>query len=113
MSTKPTERARPERRTSYTEPIAALAALAAVFAPAALTGSDAIDMVQRGLLAGFVSFVGAHGRRRTWLLAGGLCALPPPGGPWCWCSWGSRSPWHPPAAPAARAATAPSPPGAS
>lgn len=66
-------------RRSYTGPIAALAALAALFAPATLTGVGPVDAVQRGLLAGLVTFVGAHGRRRTWLLAGGLCALPASG----------------------------------
>lgn len=61
------------------EPISALAAFAAVLAPASLTGNVAIDMVERGLIAGTVTFVGAHGRRRTWILVGGLVALPAAG----------------------------------
>jgi hypothetical protein len=69
---------RPSRR-SFVEPIAAAAALAAVFAPATLTGSTPVDMVQRGVIAGGVTFIGAHGRRRTWLLAGGLLAIPATG----------------------------------
>ncbi|MCB1040819.1 MAG: hypothetical protein KDA94_15005, partial [Acidimicrobiales bacterium] len=56
--------------------LAALAALAAVFAPASLTGSDLVDMVQRGVIAGLVTYVGAHGRRRTWLVVGALVAVP-------------------------------------
>lgn len=39
----------------------------------------AIDLVERVLLAGGVTYVGAHGRRRTWLLVGGLVALPSSG----------------------------------
>jgi hypothetical protein len=76
MSERSSPPPRPPGRRSAVEPIAAIAALAAVFAPATLTGSTPIDMIERGLFAGALTYVGAHGRRRTWLLAGGLLALP-------------------------------------
>lgn len=67
---------RPSRRRSATEALAVAAGIAAVVAPASLTGLDAVDAVQRGVVATLVTFVGAHGRRRTWLLAGALAATP-------------------------------------
>lgn len=54
----------------------ALAGVGAAFAPAQLTGSSAIDAVQRAAFAAFVTYVGAHGRRRTWLLVGALAVVP-------------------------------------
>ncbi|MBX3285533.1 MAG: DUF4012 domain-containing protein [Actinobacteria bacterium] len=49
--------------------------LLAAFAPTALTGRSGIDLVERVLLAGVVTFVGAHGHRRTWLVTGALAAV--------------------------------------
>lgn len=56
--------------------IAAVAGLAAALAPAALTGSPGVDVAQRAILAAVVSFIGAHGRRQSWLIAGAVCAVP-------------------------------------
>ncbi len=61
---------------SVTAAVAVLAALAATLAPASLTGSNVVDVIQRAGFAGLVSFVGAHGRRRAWLVAGALIAIP-------------------------------------
>ena len=49
--------------------VALLAAIAAAAAPVRLTGHPAIDAVERALLAGAVTYIGAHGRRATGLLA--------------------------------------------
>ncbi len=47
----------------------------AAFAPTVLTGSPGIDLVERMLIAGVVTFVGAHGHRRTWLITGAIAAV--------------------------------------
>jgi hypothetical protein len=54
--------------------VAALAGLAAIVAPASLTGSPVVDAIERAVVAAFVTFVGAHGRRWTWLVAGMVVA---------------------------------------
>ncbi|HWJ60989.1 MAG TPA: DUF4012 domain-containing protein [Acidimicrobiales bacterium] len=56
--------------------ISALAAAAALFAPASLTGIPAVDAIERALIAAFVSYVGAHGRRWSWLVAGAVVVVP-------------------------------------
>lgn len=58
------------------EIFSALAAAAALFAPATLTGIPAVDAIERAVLAGFVSYVGAHGRRWAWLVAAALAVVP-------------------------------------
>lgn len=54
---------------------AIVAAVAAANAPLAPTGFDTIDVVQRMLLAGSITYVGAHARRQWWLIAGALLAV--------------------------------------
>lgn len=58
------------------ELFSALAGLAAMFAPAALTGVGPIDVVERALLAGGVSYIGAHGRRWAWIAAAAAVCVP-------------------------------------
>ena len=53
----------------------AVSMILAAFAPTVLTGSPGIDLAERMLLAGVVTFVGAHGHRRTWLVTGAIAAL--------------------------------------
>lgn len=66
-------RTRPRLRPDV---FSALAGVAAMFAPAALTGVGPIDAVERAVLATFVSYVGAHGRRWTWLAAAAVVCVP-------------------------------------
>lgn len=74
------ERADAHRRIdTRPEPFVAVVALLAAIAPASLTGSEVIDVVQRVLLVAFVSYVGCHGRRLTWLIAGFVLAVPAAG----------------------------------
>jgi hypothetical protein len=63
-------------RVARPEVISAAAAVAAVFAPANLTGNAAIDAVERAFLAGFVTYVGSHGRRWAWLAAAAAVVVP-------------------------------------
>jgi hypothetical protein len=73
------ERGRAVRRRSdrlRTEIFSAAAAIAAVFAPSSLTGFAVIDAAERALIAGFVTFVGAHGRRWAWLAAAVAVVIP-------------------------------------
>jgi hypothetical protein len=56
--------------------IAAAAAAAAMFAPARLTGNPWIDLAERSVVAGGITFMGAHGRRWAWVVSGALIALP-------------------------------------
>jgi hypothetical protein len=73
-----------ERRTSarrrsdrlQTEIFSALAAIAAIFAPASLTGDRVLDAIERALIAGFVTYIGAHGRRWMWLAAAVAVVIP-------------------------------------
>ena len=73
-----------ERRTSarrrsdrlQTEIFSALAAIAAIFAPASLTGASVLDAIERALIAGFVTYIGAHGRRWAWLAAAVAVVVP-------------------------------------
>lgn len=69
-------RRRPPNRRTLAGPIAIVAGCVATVAPAHLTGVGSVDAVQRALLAGFVTYVGAHGRRRTWLIVGAIVAVP-------------------------------------
>ncbi len=64
------------RRGVPTAFVAGLAGLAAAAAPVALTGNSALDVLERAALAALVTFVGAHGHRQSWLLAGALLAVP-------------------------------------
>lgn len=50
--------------------MAVAAGLAAVAAPASLTGLPVVDAVERALFAAGVAYLGAHARRVTWLIAG-------------------------------------------
>lgn len=68
-SRRPSDRVRPEI-------VSAVAAAAAVLAPATLTGVGPIDAIERALATGFVSFVGAHGRRWAWLTAAAVVVVP-------------------------------------
>lgn len=65
------------RRSNGMRPdsFALLAAIAAAFAPASLTGSPVIDLVWRVVLAGYVTYVGSHGRRGPWVIAAFLICL--------------------------------------
>jgi hypothetical protein len=47
---------------------------AAAFAPASLTGIATVDVIERVLFAGGVAYVGAHGRRWSWLVSGAVVA---------------------------------------
>jgi hypothetical protein len=53
----------------------AVSVVLAAFAPTVLTGTEWIDLLERMLIAGVVTYVGAHGHRRTWLVAGALAAV--------------------------------------
>lgn len=53
-----------------------VAALAAALAPVSLTGNVVVDVVERALIAGGAAFVGAHGRRWSWIVAAALIAAP-------------------------------------
>ncbi|MCB0972085.1 MAG: DUF4012 domain-containing protein [Acidimicrobiales bacterium] len=67
----------PRSRTGLlTDAIAVAAGLAAALAPAELTGHASIDAVERAVVVTVVTFVGAHGRRWSWLAAGALVAVP-------------------------------------
>ncbi|MCB0988661.1 MAG: DUF4012 domain-containing protein [Microthrixaceae bacterium] len=74
------ERARLRRRRQIQDRVAyavvALASAAAVVAPATLTGHRLIDIVERVFFAALVSFTSAHGRRWSWVVAGGLILVP-------------------------------------
>lgn len=52
-----------------------VAAVIASQAPATLTGDPHVDTVERAGLAFLTTYVGAHGHRRTWLVAGIVAAL--------------------------------------
>jgi hypothetical protein len=47
----------------------------AAFAPASLTGITIVDAIERALLAAGIAWVGAHGRRWAWLVAGVLVTV--------------------------------------
>lgn len=70
-----TRRPNPRRSEAAVRLVTLLAALAAAAAPAGLTGSPLVDAIERGLIAAFVTYVGAHGRRISWLAAAALLAL--------------------------------------
>ena len=53
-----------------------VAAVVAAASPAGLTGHQPIDVLERAVLAGGSTFVGAHGRRQAWLAATALLVLP-------------------------------------
>jgi hypothetical protein len=53
-----------------------LAAVAATFAPASLTGDPVIDTVERALFAGVVAYTTAHGHRWSWFAACALFLVP-------------------------------------
>ena len=72
----PVTNRRGRSRRGATLALALVAGLAAAFAPAVLTGSTGVDALQRAMLAVLVTFVGAHGHRQSWLVAGALCVLP-------------------------------------
>jgi len=59
--------------------ISGLAALAALAAPASLTGFSPVDAIERALIAAFVSYVGSHGRRWSWLVAAAVVVVPSTG----------------------------------
>ena len=59
--------------------ISGVAALAALAAPASLTGYPAVDALERALIVAFVSYVGAHGRRWAWLVAAAVVVIPSSG----------------------------------
>lgn len=70
--------ARGQKRRSRSAPTALLAVLgglAATQAPIALTGVDSVDLVQRFIIAAGVAYIGAHGRRWSWLVGGLLAAV--------------------------------------
>src|SRR3954447_16160181 len=75
MVTRPSLRSRSARRVVLLVATAA-AAVAAAFAPASLTGSSPVDVVERALLAGACTYVGAYGRRWAWVVAGALFVAP-------------------------------------
>jgi hypothetical protein len=50
--------------------VAAVAGLAAVLAPASLTGMPVVDAIERAIFAAGVAYLGGHARRLTWLIAG-------------------------------------------
>lgn len=50
--------------------MAVAAGVAAIAAPASLTGLPVIDAVERALFAATIAYLGAHARRLTWLIAG-------------------------------------------
>lgn len=56
--------------------LSAAAGVAAMFAPAALTGVDPLDVIERALIAAFVTYVGCHGRRWVWIVAAFAVAVP-------------------------------------
>lgn len=71
-----TRRLTRKQRNDLTLAITALAALAAAFGPATFTGNATVDVVERVLVVGLVTFVGAHAHRWTWFVAGALAAVP-------------------------------------
>lgn len=73
---RPTRRLTRKQRNDLTLAITALAALAAAFGPATFTGNATVDVVERVLIVGLVTFVGAHAHRWTWFVAGALAAVP-------------------------------------
>jgi hypothetical protein len=64
------------QRVLRPEAVAAAGAAAAIFAPASLTGASLIDDIERALIAGFVIYVGSHGRRWAWLAAAAAVVVP-------------------------------------
>lgn len=72
--TTPT-RGRGPRRSVLAAIIACGFGVVAALAPVSLTGSAGVDAVERVVIVAAVSFVGAHGRRWSWLVAGGLAAV--------------------------------------
>src|SRR4051812_19579825 len=58
------------------EIISAIAGIAAVFAPVALTGLPVVDAIERAAIVSIVTFVGAHGRRWSWLAAAVAITVP-------------------------------------
>ena len=67
--------ARRQRRRLAIIAAAGAVGILAALAPATLTGRPAIDAVERAILGALTAYIGAHGHRRTWLLAGGVAAL--------------------------------------
>lgn len=56
--------------------LALAACIAGAFAPAQLTGTPSIDVLERMALTGAVTFVGAHGRRWSWIVGAALVVAP-------------------------------------
>lgn len=71
-----TRRSKNGRATIRPEWISAAAALAAAFAPVHLTGVPVIDAIERALVAAFVTYIGAHGRRWAWLAGAAIVVVP-------------------------------------
>jgi hypothetical protein len=63
------------RRRKYALLVVAACSLAAMFAPAALTGTAAVDIVERVALTGVVAWLAGHGRRAALLWAGAAVAI--------------------------------------
>jgi hypothetical protein len=61
---------------SRPDAVSVVVGLAAAFAPASLTGMPVVDAIERALLAGFVTWIGSHGRRWAWLAAGAMVTIP-------------------------------------
>lgn len=68
------------RRLGITAGVSAVAGLGATLAPVTLTGSTAIDAIERAIVVGIVTFVGAHAHRWSWFVAGAIAAVPARGG---------------------------------
>lgn len=68
--TSPSTPRRRRSRDPRPDLVAVAAGLAAVAAPASLTGLPVVDAIERALFAAGVAYLGAHARRLTWLIAG-------------------------------------------
>lgn len=75
MPTRPSSISRASRNAVVLG-AAVLAGVAAALAPATLTGNGAVDALERFAIVTTCSYVGAHGRRWTWIVAAGLIVVP-------------------------------------
>lgn len=63
------------RTGRVTEAISLAAGLAAAVAPASLTGLPVVDAIERFAIATVITYLGAHARRWSWVVAGGLVVV--------------------------------------